>query len=357
MTVRKQRYFLKTLGKLFFILLGIGLALYIFFWTADFFFSTPATNLTYGVTFSPLYAEQLGLDPQSVYQSLLTDLQVKHLRIPVNWDRVEKSPGKYDFSEYDKMLDEARVENAQVILAIGYKVPRWPECTPPAWASSSQKVLEEQIKAYLQASVEHFKNLTFGQNLATASGLKNQPVIVAWQVENEPLLPFGNCQIFGDNFLEQEVNLVKAADSRPVVLTDSGELGMWVTAMKYSDLMGTSLYRVVWNPIFGYFTYPLPPLYYNLKARVTQALFAPLSHGVFVSELQAEPWSPGKPITKVAIPDQIKGFSLPDFQNVIKFTAKTEISEQYLWGVEWWYYMKENGHPEYWNFAKTLFHQ
>lgn len=332
----KTRSLWRFLGGFF----GLILLLYILFWVADYFFSTPATNLTYGVTFSPLYAEQLGLDPQTVYQAILTDLNVKHVRIPVNWDSVEKTPGQYDFSEYDQILDTAKSENAQVILAIGYKVPRWPECTPPGWASSNQAILEGQIRDYLKASVNHFKN---------------QPEITAWQVENEPLLPFGNCKIFGQDFLQSEVSLVKSLDSRPVVLTDSGELGMWVTAMRYSDIFGTSLYRIVWNPIFGYFTYPLPPLYYNLKARITQSLFAPLSHQVIVSELQAEPWSPGEPLAKEAISDQTKGFSIKDFQNVIRFTARTGISEQYLWGVEWWYFMREHGHPEYWNFAKTLF--
>jgi len=30
--------------------------------------------------------------------------------------------------------------------------------------------------------------------------------------------------------------------------------------------------------------------------------------------------------------------------------AKTNFDEQYLWGVEWWYYLREKGHPEIWNF-------
>lgn len=341
MTVHKKRNFLKTLGKLFFILLGIGLALYLFLWVADFFFSTPLKDPVYGVTFSPPYAEYLGFNADQVYQSLLDNLQVKHLRIPVNWNRVQKTPEKYDFGEYDHYLDEAGINQVQVILALGYKVPRWPECTPPTWANNlDDQTFKYRILELLQAEVNHFKN---------------RPEVTAWQVENEPLFAFGQCRTFDESFLAQEVALVHSLDSRPVILTDSGELGTWVTAMRYSDIMGTSLYRIVWNPLFGYTRYPLPPFYYQLKARVTQALFAPMSHQIFVSELQAEPWSPNKVLPEIPVADQAALFTLKDLQNVVIFTDKTQIKDQYFWGVEWWYYMKEHGHPEYWNFAKTLF--
>ncbi|OGE19153.1 hypothetical protein A3A14_01560 [Candidatus Daviesbacteria bacterium RIFCSPLOWO2_01_FULL_43_38] len=314
-------------------------------WLTDFFMeqvsSTPR-KITYGVTFSAPYARYLGLDPEKVLESINKDLNVKLIRIPVYWDEVEKEPGVYDFSTTDRLLDIAKTGKQEVILVIGYKVPRWPECFSPAWVKEDdQSSHQEKILQLLKATVTHFQN---------------QPKITAWQVENEPLLPFGECKIFDEIFLKKEVELVKSLDSRPVVLTDSGELGLWIQALRYSDLMGTSLYRTVYDPRFGFFTYPFPALYYNLKAIFTQMIFAPNSQGVFISELQAEPWAlPDKPLIDTPIDKQAELFPLKKLQETVHFTARTGIEKQYLWGVEWWYYMKVNGHPEYWEYAKTLF--
>ena len=268
---------------------------------------------------------------------------MKRVRIPIPWDKVEAKNNEFNFQTYDHLLDLGQEKGIQVTLAIGYKVPRWPECAVPGWSENiSSDNFKREILELLENEVNHFKG---------------RPEIVAWQVENEPLLQFGNCQIFGRDFLKEEVDLVKSLDSRPVILTDSGELGVWVTALQFSDLAGTSLYRTVWNPIFGYFRYPFPPIYYYLKAQITKTIFAPNSQGVFISELQAEPWSPKKSLDTISPEDQSKLFTLQDFQEVIDFTKATRIHEQYLWGTEWWYFMKTRGYPEYWEYAKSLFNQ
>jgi hypothetical protein len=329
--------------RILIILLTIIALPFILIWAIDWlnYKINPPERAEYGVSFSLHYTKELGLQPVEVYQNIVDNLGVKKLRIPVYWNQVEINPNEFDFTAYDQLLDLASTQNAKVILAIGYKVPRWPECFPPSWVKDNDnQQYQKQILNLLRATVDHFKN---------------RPEISSWQIENEPLLPFGVCRMFDEQFLKQEVDLVRSKDSRPIVLTDAGELGSWVTAMKYSDLMGTSLYRIVWNPIFGFFRYPFPPLYYQLKANITKAIFAPNSQGVFVSELQAEPWAPGKSLNQMSPEEQVKIFSLKDLQDVVKFTSRTHIREQYFWGVEWWYWMKLHGHPEYWNYAKTLF--
>lgn len=313
------------------------------FWIMDWIIRVviPLPQIEYGVTFSTDYAKKLGLNPENTFKTMLDELGVKNIRIPIYWDSVETREGKFDFQAYDRLLDLAQQKQTKVILAIGYKVPRWPECFPPAWSKDIPKdELKKQILNEVKANVEHFRT---------------RPEVVAWQVENEPLLNFGVCKLFDKNFLKQEVNFVKSLDSRPVILTDSGELGFWVTAMQYSDIMGTSLYRIVWNPFFGYFRYPFPPIYYYFKGQITKSIFAPKSQGIFISELQAEPWAPGKSLENTSAEVQSKLFTLRSFKEIINFTANTRIRQQYFWGIEWWYFMKTKGYPEYWNFAKTLF--
>lgn len=333
----------KTLFKYSSTSLALIISLFLLFWLADLAvnaLSSP-TQPSYGVTFSTFYSRQLGLDITETYQAIISDLKVKKIRLPVYWNEVEKTPGEFNFQLYDKLLDLAKDQGIKVILVIGYKVPRWPECFAPSWGKNwSKEQYQAQIRKLLETEVDHFQR---------------RDSIVAWQVENEPLLNFGVCQMFDKQFLEEEVNLVRSKDPRPIILTDSGELGLWVTALQSSDIMGTSLYRTVYAPIFGFFRYPFPPLYYRLKATLTQIVFAPDSWGVFISELQAEPWSPQKHLSQTPIPNQIRLFSLKDLQRTVEFTTKTHIKEQLFWGVEWWYWMKTQGYPEYWDFAKKLF--
>ena len=43
------------------------------------------------------------------------------------------------------------------------------------------------------------------------------------------------------------------------------------------------------------------------------------------------------------------------FNEMIDFASKTGFDQQYLWGAEWWYWMKEQGYSEHWEIAKKLF--
>ncbi|MBI4037028.1 beta-galactosidase, partial [Candidatus Daviesbacteria bacterium] len=280
-------------------------------------------------------------DPHTVFLAILDDLKVKNLRLPVYWDKIEPKQGSFDFSSIDQQLNEAKKRGVKIVLVVGRKLPRWPECFEPGWTNAlDQKQYEISILDMVGKSVDHFKG---------------RDEIVAWQVENEPMFNFGICQKVDKKLLTQEIDLVRSKDKRPIILTDSGELGFWTYQLKMSDIMGTTLYRRVWGPIFGLTDYPLPPLFYRLKAALLTKLVAPHSKGVIISELQAEPWPPGTPLTRVDIDEQVNMFDINEFKKTVAFAARTGFKEDFLWGAEWWYFMKEKGHPEYWNFAKTLF--
>lgn len=299
------------------------------------------SRITYGVTFSPKYAGYLNLDWQKTYLKVLDDLKVRNLRIPSYWDILEPSEGKYDFAETDYMLSEADKRNAKIILVLGVKQPRWPECHIPAWAKDlSVEARRQRILEFIRKTVERYKD---------------HPAVWVWQVENEPFLPFfgEGCDGIGANFLKTEVNLVRSLSQKRVLVSDSGELGAWVIPMQISDIFGTTLYREVSNPIMGYFTYPVLPYFYNLKSQLAK-IFAPANQKTVVIELQAEPWfAKGDPLKD--IPQQAKRFPVQKMESYIDYAKKTGFDEMYLWGVEWWYFMAANGYSEYLDFAKTLF--
>jgi hypothetical protein len=50
--------------------------------------------------------------------------------------------------------------------------------------------------------------------------------------------------------------------------------------------------------------------------------------------------------------------SLRQLKENISFTRRAGFDEAYLWGAEWWYYMKtEKDYSSYWDEAKKLWAQ
>ena len=317
-------------------LVAIIVVLLFFIYLRDFSFGR-APQL--GVTFSKSYAEYgLKLDWKQTYLAILDDLQVKNVRVVVQWDQVEPEFSKYEFADFDWMLAEAGQRNVDIILAIGRRTPRWPECHDPSWlgALPAEKIASEQ-KRLVRDLVEHFKPFDS---------------IKMWQVENEPFLTsFGECPAISVDQIKQEVALVKSLDDRPVLITDSGELSSWFKTAHLGDKFGHTLYRQVYNKYVGYFTYVFPPAYYWYKAKMVglDAL------DVIVVELQAEPWvTPGHDLVKDA-PMFNQSLTPETLQSNVSYATRTGFPEVYLWGVEWWYWLKVNASdPILWNTAKDL---
>lgn len=298
----------------------------------------------FGVTFSPRYANQLGLDPRETYTKILTDLKVKKVRLPVYWDEIETFPNTYEFYQMDYYLNSAQEKGVEVILVLGYKVPRWPECFAPPWVKGlMRKDREIKILKLIQSEVEHFKKF---------------PNILAWQVENEPLVEYGVCDRVNSqtfNRLKKEVEIVKSLDSRPVLINDSGELSFWFKTIGLSDEFGTTLYRQVWNKYIGFVEFPLPPAFYTLKDQLVRT-FLGKEGSTYIVELQAEPWLPDeKRVDEIPIHEQIAITPLSKMNEYILYAKETKFSPIFIWGVEWWYYMDKMGHPEYLDYAKNLF--
>lgn len=332
---------LKHVAKLTFFFVGSAIvALLLLFAYFNLPGPAPREDVVLGMTFSHRYAEALGLDWRETYTALLDDMKVRKIRIPVYWDLVEKNPGEYDFSDVDWQLSEAKKRNAEVILSIGQRVPRWPECHIPEWANSDAGKRKIALFKLLGKTVERYKE---------------HSEIVKWQVENEPFLVFfGICPPFDPNQLEEEVALVKRLDpTRPVMLTDSGELSLWFRAAKRGDEFGTTMYRKIWNAKYGYFEYPLGPNFFRFKEKITR-LLTDQEHFTVI-ELQAEPWANGW-IANVPLEEQFKTMDERQLREIVTYAKRVGFEEIYLWGPEWWYWLKEKkGYPAVWETGKELF--
>lgn len=311
------------------IILFLVLLLAIFFFVGE---APEAKIITWGVNFSQKQADDLGLDWQESYSAIIDDLGARNIKLATYWDLIEPKEGEYNFDDLDWQIKMAEEKGVRILLAIGMKTPRWPECHLPEWANNLDKK-QQQGKI-----LELLKTI--------ALRYRDRVSVWAWQVENEPLFPFGECPWKDKNFLKKEITLVKSLDNlaRPVVISDSGEGSFWFEAARLGDIVGTTMYRKVWfKELKSYVSYPLPPVFYWRKAQIIKNVFG---KEVIVGELQAEPWLAGSE----------KTMDLGQFKDNIRFARETGLKEFYLWGSEWWYWLKQRQNDSgIWDEAKKLF--
>lgn len=298
----------------------------------------PREDVRFGVTFSSRFARDMGLDASETLRALFVDLGVRKVRIPVYWDAVERERGNFDFSDIDWQLDMARQYGAEVILAVGQKVPRWPECFIPSWVNT-EALKNEAAKRFIQETISRYKY---------------RSEIALWQIENEPFLAFGICPPMSGDALDQEIAVARLEDpSRSILTTDSGELSLWVSAASRGDVFGTTLYRKLWSNRFGYITYPIGPNFFRFKEMLVRLLTH--QKNFVVIELQGEPWAPGS-LSTVSLEEQWKTMNAEQLLENVRYARQVGFSDVYLWGVEWWYWLKEKKEtPALWNAAKEVF--
>ncbi|MFA6447365.1 MAG: beta-galactosidase [Patescibacteria group bacterium] len=311
------------------VILALLAALIIFFFAG---WPSKTKNVEYGMTLSRPYAYELKVDYDQILKYALDEMDIRRFRLPAYWSDLEPKQGEWQFANLDKDVNEINKRGGKVILAVGKKLPRWPECWMPDWYYKLSKP-DQDVAAldYIKTVVERYKR---------------SDAILAWQVENEPHFGYGFCPKMDNAFIKKETDFVRSLDSsHPIYTTDSGELSTWFTLGKYVDKLGVSVYRVVRNPALGnrnfkYFF--LPPWFYERKALLAR-LFG--VKGVYVSEFQMEPWS-NKSLNETPIEDQLTSMDLKQMQENFAYAERMGIDNIDFWGLEWWTWMKDHGHPE-----------
>ncbi|MFI5270906.1 MAG: beta-galactosidase, partial [Candidatus Saccharimonadales bacterium] len=233
-----------------------------------------------GVSFIPDYAQSLGVDPKANMDALL-GIGVRQFRLVSYWSDGEPTKGQYDFSSLDWQFQKAEAKHAKIILTVGLRQPRWPECHIPSWATSEPvSVWQPQLENYMKSLVERYKN---------------SPSLESYQVENEYFLTgFGICTNLDKTRLISEVNLVKSLDpSHPIIITRSDNANGIAVQPPKPDMYSISIYRRVWDAAVThrYLEYPYPAWYYGFIAG-----WQKLSDGrdTMIGELQAEAWAPNQ---------------------------------------------------------------
>lgn len=306
-------------------------------------YEKPPERITYGMSFNTPYATELGLDWREVYDAMLDDLGVRHLRLAAHWDLVEHDRDRMNYAELDYQIARAETEGAEVIFAVGKRLPRWPECHEPEWTDELPEAeLRAELREYITTTVNRYKD---------------SDAITHWQVENEPYLEVfadEHCGDLAEAFLEEKIALVRELDpTRPILMTDSGNLGTWYKPYRLGDVFGTSVYLYFWNPELGQFKSVLPPEVYRIKKNVMHLLFE--EKPVYLIELSLEPWLVDS-VVDTPLGEQLSRMDIEKFDEVIEYARETRLNPQYLWGGEWWYYLMEvHGDDRFWEKGKALF--
>lgn len=281
---------------------------------------------TFGVSFSLHRCSELGLDKQAVLKAALIELGFRRYRLMSYWNIHEQTPGVFDFSELDWQMDLIARYGGSVSLAIGKRQPRWPECHIPDWA--------------LELPTENWYAALYRYITQVVSRYEGHPALESWQLENEALLKsFGDCKDrdYNRTRLQKELDLVKQIDPmHPVIMTLSDSWGLpW--RRPRPDVYAMSLYRTTANKKGkinmshrGAWFYKIRAGYINLFTR----------RHVFIHELQAEPWTL-EGITVVGLEEQLKTMNADILADNMDFALQTGLRPIDLWGLEWWYWLRQ----------------
>jgi hypothetical protein len=294
--------------------------------------------IRFGATFIPSYARFYDLDERETMAAMIDDLGLKRLRLVSYWDIGEPERGRYDFSELDWQFRMAEEKGVSVSLAIGLRQPRWPECHMPDWAEKLPKeVWAAELKDYMSQVILRYKD---------------SPALESYQLENEFFLKvFGICPDHSRDRLIDEFNLVKSLDPDTTLVVSMSNNAIGTPIGKPTpDQWAISVYKRVWDRTVTkrYLEYPIPAWYYGFRAGFTELT---RGHNSFIHELQAESWTPGDLGSKdTPLEEQYKSMNAERLHDRMEYGRATGMKKIDLWGVEWWYFLKEKkGDPGIWN--------
>jgi hypothetical protein len=292
----------------------------------------------FGASFSLIRCRELGLDPQRVLLSALKELGLRRFRLMSYWNVHEPHHGVYNFDELDRQFELVNKYGGRVTLAVGKRQPRWPECHIPDWALALPRpAWYEALYAYIDHVVRRYKD---------------DPALESYQLENEALLKsFGDCKDkdYNRSRLQHELERIKAVDgTKPVIMTFSDSWGFPFRG-PVPDVYATSLYRITVKKNGQYSYSKRPPLFYEMRAAVVSTA---RRRPVFIHELQAEPWVK-QAIASVPIDEQLRYMNTEILHETLQFARNTNLSPIDLWGLEWWYWLREHGNAEIWNAIRS----
>ena len=322
--------------------------------------TAPVGTPEYGINFSCKRTQHLGQPCAALFARTLDELGVRYVRLSLYWSDVETRPGFYDFRSIDRLLAIADERGVRVTVTIGMKAQRYPEFWFPTWLREAANLAPD---GYPEDN-PLVRQALFPYLAAAARHVGAHPAVEALQVENEPFVHFeghANGWRIRKEFLVREIEAVRAADpgQHPIAVSHASWLrrdDTWRWIVEQADILAQSVYtkrqRGPW-PWLYIFPYRLGPFTPDLP---DQARVAARDGGqLWITELQAEPFEqPTVDIRRIPT-HEAASFSLRWFHKNVRLANRSGATRVYLWGAEWWAYLRDVRHePELWEAARAL---
>jgi hypothetical protein len=307
-----------------------------------------------GTTFSPLQCYYLGLDYQKAFQEIC-QLGLDRIRLGAYWNEIERSPGQYDFTTLDWLLEEAAKHNIAVALAVGMKVPRWPEFHFPQWVidrydtGSGDRALDLRSPAVADLSLKFVD--------AVAKHCRYSQAVQYWQIENEPFtrLEIAGGRFLSPQFVKQEVGLIRSHlwRSQKVLLTNAihlptpklnEDLPAFQDSLETADAVGFNVYTKVPAGNSGRYLEPQSAFWDQLQNWQQEIVRS--GREAWIAEAQAEPWEPQQLVAKNKL--DYPSASPRRMKQLVDTLARANYSTVLLWGSEYWYWQKTQGRNLWW---------
>jgi Beta-galactosidase len=340
----------------------------------------PRGTTQLGISFRPLQAEALGLEPKAALRALLA-YPFQILRVAAYWDRLEPAPGRLDSSELDRVLDAAEQAGKRVIVGVGaVKNFGYPEFFVPAHhldrpLPEGTLVTPRSQARLLQAATEFLTTVVRRQ--------AGRDAIIAWQVEHEATDPLGmeHSWRLSEAFVRAEVEAVRAADpaGRPVLMngflptsTPVALQQRWRTrdqgdslavAQRLADIVGIDCYPRHALASAGPLSVYLDGSQTRRRQRQHRRLLdraAAAGRRLIIAEGQAEPWeavtTPPNPAGRVMYSCRPEDLITTYSRLLRRASEWRHVLDSYLfWGAEYWLARDRQGDPSYLRaFARVL---
>jgi hypothetical protein len=323
-----------------------------------------------GISFSPQRAAYLGLD----YRSAFTRLEALHfrvIRLSAYWDQIDAD----GYAQLDWLMSEAKRAGQPVALTVGMKALGWPEFFIPASAVPADGLWQGEDVA----SDSSLRGATLSFIEDTVLRYRDNPSLIAWQIENEPFNRAGPQRLWIDaEFLRDEITRVRELDThhRQLIVNafshfnlvfdqasarQGFDLRQWLgfeadsaerdglSVLNKGDILGLDVYTAIGYSFLGQDHMSNADGDWPDRLARVRDLVRSQGKQAWITEAQAEPWESAA--NSYADP---KSTSPQAIRSIFANLKDAGFSTILFWGSEYWLWQADQGDPRWIDTIKTI---
>jgi len=330
----------------------------------------PRGATSIGISFRPLQAAALGLDPRAVLPPLLGH-PYEVVRLAALWNRMEPAPGVFDPAPLDWQVEAAERAGKQLILGLGavknFGYPEFfvPRHHLPAPLPEGRLVSEASHPGILEGALKFVARVV--------NRYRDHESVVAWQVEHEAVDPLGveHSWRLSSAFVKREAAEVRRLDpKRPILLNGFLPMSAPVAAQQWwrtrdqgdslsvanevAEIIGVDFYPCHALGAAGGWTAYMDSRGQAWPARARRLFEDARANGrrLMITEGQAEPW---EAVTTPPSPQGRAMASCPPERVIenynrclaVALESSSPLDAYLFWGAEYWLLRQQGGDISY----------